>query len=607
MQKNGHPNTHPKKKKTSKFKKANDKNKMNKCLSLTPIHQSYLCTTLYFSQRYNRLWQWWLVHITAQPICMWRLKDTESDTRQTWKRSACPAELMPLMMVSENRKSRCVRALTLSNPLALTCDPTRDEVVAELRIQRGGQKSERCPWYPVAKSIKYCTMSCGITWSNHDGAEPCTSADEKNACQTKRLGKATSDLRQGRRLHVWAKKVENYVSGVFPNLRGALSFVVESQDVVTAAADALGVPELWRRNTSRRRSRLREPAQVTQEVGPAHGGTCTKALEREILSSPRAKLPELTGAIGRMEDLVRRMMPKETSTPLRTTFAWVHWKPCCRMISKNTCSWIVRDRRRMLSWDKKSKHTVSVQVMHMLETRKPKGLSHPGGSDPTNIGAFGKDKGKHSKGKHGKRKSKGKQRQQGQQGQKDKNKDRDKNKESVECWNCGKRNHYSKDCWSKKDQTNKDGSKGTNKNKNTTDAHNLDSMKPANSEPEVEIGGLDMSFFNLDAVDIRESGRIKIGVDTGAGFLVMRISPSAQPLENVWTRASVCTLKVATIGESISEFEVSKRLGANHCCLFDGYTTMGKVAVMYGDKGYLFHKGSNVAKVNGSTDPEGDH
>ena len=33
---------------------------------------------------------------------------------------------------------------------------------------------------------------------------------------------------------VWAKKVENSVSGMFPNARGALPFAVESQDVVTA-------------------------------------------------------------------------------------------------------------------------------------------------------------------------------------------------------------------------------------------------------------------------------------------------------------------------------------------------------------------------------------
>ena len=81
--------------------------------------------------------------------------------------------------------------------------------------------------------------------------------------------------------------------------------------------------------------------------------------------------------------------------------------------------------------------------------------------------------------------AKGQQGQQGQQGQ-DKDKSKDKIKDSVECWNCGKRGHYSKDCWSKKNP-NKGGSKGKHKPKNA-DAHNLDS-KPSNVEPEVEIGG----------------------------------------------------------------------------------------------------------------------
>ena len=59
-----------------------------------------------------------------------------------------------------------------------------------------------------------------------------------------RLGKAASVLRQRRTLYVWTKKVENYVSGVFPNVRGALTFAAESQDVVTAATVAIGVLEL---------------------------------------------------------------------------------------------------------------------------------------------------------------------------------------------------------------------------------------------------------------------------------------------------------------------------------------------------------------------------
>ena len=112
------------------------------------------------------------------------------------------------------------------------------------------------------------------------------------------------------------------------------------------------------------------------------------------------------------------------------------------------------------------------------------------------IGAFGKGKGKQSKGKHGKGKGKGKQGQQGQQGQaRDKNKD--KNKDSVECWNCGRRGHYSKDCSFKKN-TNKGGSKGKHKPM-IADAHNLDS-KPSNVEPEAEISGLNMSYLDVDAL-----------------------------------------------------------------------------------------------------------
>ena len=131
---------------------------------------------------------------------------------------------------------------------------------------------------------------------------------------------------------------------------------------------------------------------------------------------------------------------------------------------------------------------------HAARNAKQKGSSHPC--------AFGKGKGKQGKGK-------GKQGQQGQQGR-DRSKDKDKNKDSIEFWYCGKQ-----DCWSKKN-ANKGGSKGKHKSKKATDAHNLDS-KPSNVEPEAEIGGFDMSFLDVDALQQQESEWIKIGVDTGAG------------------------------------------------------------------------------------------
>ena len=50
-------------------------------------------------------------------------------------------------------------------------------------------------------------------------------------------------------------------------------------------------------------------------------------------------------------------------------------------------------------------------------------------------------------------------------------------------------------------------------------------------------------------------------------FLAMLTSLSAQQLESLSSLASDCTLKVATIGESISEFEVFKLGCVSHCCL----------------------------------------
>ena len=58
------------------------------------------------------------------------------------------------------------------------------------------------------------------------------------------LGKPPVFSGREEHFYVWTKKVETHVSGVFPNVRGALASAAESQDVVTAATVAIGVPEL---------------------------------------------------------------------------------------------------------------------------------------------------------------------------------------------------------------------------------------------------------------------------------------------------------------------------------------------------------------------------
>ena len=241
---------------------------------------------------------------------------------------------------------------------------------------------------------------------------------------------------------------------------------------------------------------------------------------------------------------------------------------------------------------------------------KQKGSSHPGGDDPMDIGAFGKGKGKQGKGKQGKGKGKGKH---GQDKDSNRTRTRARTRATIrmKVGICGKRGHCSKDCWSKKN-TNKGGSKGKHKPK-SAGAHNLDS-KPSIVEPEVEIDEFSMTYLNVDALQeesekMRGSEWIKIGVDTGAGKTAW---PQSFTYGTTIPGDSDLTLRIAT-GELVkggkrmhvvgcddwgSNFRV-RGVQAPMCksLLSVGeYTTMGGVTVLYRDKGYMFHKGSNVAK-----------
>ena len=204
----------------------------------------------------------------------------------------------------------------------LACDPTRWKWKTAGECVDG---SECCTRSSVVRTTEHCTRSCRTAWSKHDGVESCTSTDEKRMLADQNgLGKPP---------YVWAKKVGNCV-GCVPER--TWSFVVCSGVAVRCHSDSscAGVPELEAEMSTEIENDGQlfmelptltdgESFDVVMSAGGDHGFDSWRKLHRrwdpdtagrarsllmEILSPSRVKLPELMGAIERMEDLVRTLL-----------------------------------------------------------------------------------------------------------------------------------------------------------------------------------------------------------------------------------------------------------------------------------------------------------
>ena len=118
-----------------------------------------------------------------------------------------------------------------------------------------------------------------------------------------------------------------------------------------------------------------------------------------------------------------------------------------------------------------------------------------------------------------------------------------------------------------------------------------------------------MSYLDVDAVEELESEWIKIGVDTGAGKTAwpQSVTHRKRIPGHVDLTFRTATGEVVKSGdrlyvEGCDDWGINLRVRGVQAPVckpllsVGEYTTMGGVTILYGDRGYMFHKGSNVAK-----------
>ena len=176
----------------------------------------------------------------------------------------------------------------------------------------------------------------------------------------------------------------------------------------------------------------------------------------------------------------------------------------------------------------------------------------------------------------------------GKQGQQER---RDKNKGSIECWNCGKRGLYTGSIvGARRTGPTMVVQRERTKTRTQRIYAILTRQSPANSDPEVDMGGFGMSHFNdVNAVEVRELEWIKIGVGAGAGKTAWprsatygkRLTFSTAAGELVKSGTRLCV-------EGCGDWRVNLRVRGVQAVVcktkfsVGEHTTMGGVAVVYG-------------------------
>ena len=446
----------------------------------------------------------------------------------------------------------------------------------------------------------------------------------------KGLGKATSVLRQRRRLLSVAQEGRELRVGCVPEC--AWSFDVCSSvarrghssnscrwrvwtwswDVCRNRLTTLhgvvsphGRWALRRCDVSRRRPWLRELAQVAQKVGPVYSGTSTKSLEGDSVAA--ASEVAWTDVRHREDGRPRETLLWSTRCPRKRThfcgrhsheFTWslvAGWsqETCAVEPCETDCVWCLERRNQNILWVWRPRKCTKRETERFITPRRRRPNGH-------RCVRQKQGQTKQMQARWGQRQREARTARTTRTGQGQEQGQEQGFGWMLELW---KARALLERLLEQEGQQQR-WFEGKHKPKHATDAHNFDSTKSANVEPEVEIGGFNMCHFDANAVEVREFEWIKIGADTGAGKTAW---PQSVTYGKMIPGDNDLTFRTTT-GELV---KAGKRLHVEGCDDFrvrgvqapvckpllsvGECTTMGGVTV-YGDKGYMFHRGSNVAK-----------
>ena len=458
----------------------------------------------------------------------------------------------------------------------------------------------------------------------------------RSLIDTRGLGRPPAYNNNEADFYVWSRKFENYAASVVPECRALLSWSAESTSEVTidyAAGELILTEALVREASEMLYIALQsltdgESFDIVASAGAGEGLESWRRLARrwdpytsgrarsllkDILAPTRCKMSDLMAGVEKLEDLMRRYTNRRDATGARLSMAEdIRMASLESLLPPDLEKHVQMNRARLSDYVSLRHEIVAYSETRAGAARQQATASSSnaggGGVAPMDLDAFYKAKGK------------GKGKSEAKNGSKGKTVEKDKGKEDRECWNCGRKGHLSKDCWTKKSDA-KGGrgagrSKGKGKSKNEKSAHTLEAEATGTmtDEPEKEMGVLDISTMDANTADVkndteRNGSYTLVNVDTGAGASAWPAGWPAKPYgSSRGIRFRTATGEYVEGGRDVQitatdEYDQRVRFkavatGVHKPLLSAGEVTdNGNMLLLYADGGYLFKASSALGTV----------